>query len=1355
TQWIDLSVQMALGSAVILSSLSMHRRPAVYRNGSIVDGQFTVSLLQRYTFSWINALLDHPRDGAQIGFHDLAVVDQKNRSQPLTSHFESSAAKDLAAPLWLQLYRAHRRVFWWQWFLVAVQNVVAYAPQFCLFHILRILEGQGDVSRVTTELLMWAIAMGLSRVVLVFVDTRLNWATGSLLEIPLRSQLSALIFLKSLRLKDIRTPNEESENESTETVGVGKAPKAEEDAEHVDLTGLAEQGIVNLLGVDATRVVEFVARTYIFLGIGISLLVAGTALVRLIGWIPFVLGLLAPVVLMPLNLLASRAYGQAQAGLMVQRDAKVTAASETLQGIRQIKCAASEQQWQARLMAIRARELHHQRRVFLWTIILRLFWISSPILLSVIALAAYAWLHGSLAPSVAFTALAVFGNLEVALSVIPFALTQGFDAAVSCRRIERLLRQTEQPRAVLPAEKGEIVIERATIAWPAEQPPHDGGPSPRKDANQHFQLREVNAVFPKGELSLIQGKSGSGKSLLLAAIVNEAEIRAGKVYVPSSPPGQALTKADDWVLDALLAYLPQPPWIENATVRENILFGLPMNPARYEETLRAAALVQDLQQMERSDLTEVGVQGINLSGGQRWRLGLARALYSRAGMLVLDDIFSAVDVGVAQVLLERGLRGPLGQGRTILLVTHHEALCLPHASYVLRIRDSGQCHGARVPSPQIDLLSPRETHHPGHAVGVPAVAPEEALRYENMMHFENSCGDAEGKLGPTGTSPWIRDEFRERGSVKWRVYSQYIAHSGGTLVWVLAILVVIASQLALFGRGWWMKVWTQFNERLGSPAIQLGPPDLRLNYYLTIYVVISLSASLLEAGKCGFVYVAALNASHRLFHSMLDAILHAPLRWLNTVPTGQILNRLTADFALVDSRVPGDTHTLLSAATALAIICISGVLVSAWVIVLELALVGGCLLYVRRFLPAARDVKRLEATAKSPIFELHRSCLAGLGTLRAFGVAGRYAERMLWLIDNQARTHWAFALITQWAAWRIGIIGALFGFLIVVAVAAKHVDAPLAGFILTVSLEYSKMLEDLMRRVISLQLNMSSTERVVEFASIETENHLEGRSTAPDWPATGAIAIHNLSIRYANELPWVLRDINLQIGPRMHVGVIGRTGAGKSTLALALLRVLEAGGGGGGHITIDGIDIASVPLTTLRSRIALVPQDPVLYSGTVRSNLDPFGHYSDGELHAALQRVHFSLGPAREDAAASAALLNHPISPGGANLSQGQRQILCLARALITQTRIVVLDEATSAIDPATDALIQRGIRDAFTERTLIVIAHRLATVVDFDRVVVLSQGMVEEYGPPRTLYQAHGPFHHFVQESRDCEELK
>lgn len=843
--------------------------------------------------------------------------------------------------------------------------------------------------------------------------------------------------------------------------------------------------------------------------------------------------------------------------------------------------------------------------------------------------------------------------------------------------------------------------------------------------------------------SIITGKSGSGKSLILSAIIGEADILSGSLFVPRvSLVDFSETKVtkENWIIPFAIAFVGQVPWVENASIKENILFGLPMDRVRYRETLAASALLKDLKALEDGDDTEIGPRGVNLSGGQRWRITFARALYSRAGILVLDDIFSAVDTKVGRHLLEKGLAGKLCTDRTRIIATHHYRFCLPWAAYGIQIANRTMHEMQQVGQGQLfgfQALNHRSNHLDNEEDVVP-------LENENLIP------------SPVQAKAYVEEEFREQGNIKFAVYKKYLESSGGLSFWIFTFAVVVASQLALLARGWWMKLWTQDDETtvLNNKSWNHHKSNRNVAYYLIVYAFISIAAAFLEASKCGFVYLAALQASRKLFQSLIHSVLRAPLRWIDTVPIGRIINRACADFNLIDSRIPGDTHTFLSAVLSLVVISATGITLSPFMIVPEFILLVLCIAYTVKFLHAAQALKRLDSISKSPTMELYGTTLMGLDTVRAFGKSDEFTSRMLKNLDNQSRASWSFWLISQWMAFRMGVIGAFFALFVALTVTLRNIDASLAGFALVFALDWTKNMEDAIRRFSNLQLNMNSTERVVEYGRITTEN-ADGNDAPAHWPTEGRISISNLHIRYAEDLPDVLKGVNLDIRAGERVGLVGRTGAGKSSFALALLRCLEARQG---NIWIDGIDISTIKLENLRSRLPIIPQDPVLFSGTIRSNLDRFGEHSDALLHEALSRVYLidqtsgmSVGKSLTKLSDG---LNTYVSEGGLNFSQGERQLLCLARTIINPSKVLIMDEATSSVDMATDSLIQRSIKEHFSQSTLVVIAHRLTTVSDFDKIVVMVDGKVAEVGDPKTLLEQQGEFCRLVQESGEKDRI-
>lgn len=546
-------------------------------------------------------------------------------------------------------------------------------------------------------------------------------------------------------------------------------------------------------------------------------------------------------------------------------------------------------------------------------------------------------------------------------------------------------------------------------------------------------------------------------------------------------------------------------------------------------------------------------------------------------------------------------------------------------------------------------------------------------------------------------------------------------------------------------------------------------------FYLSIYVGLSVVACVVGSLRYYCILTASIRASRNLFEQLIYAVLRAPLRWLDTVPLGRILNRFTADFHLIDSRLGYDMGFMAYQALEVLGIIVAGVLVSPLLILFAVILLGICLHFSTRYLAGAREIKRLESNAKSPIFEQFGSALAGLVTIRAFTKVDTYVNRMYRLLDRHAQAWWHLWLFNRWFGFRMNLIGALFSTITAALIVSIHgMRASLAGFALSFALQYTGAISWCLRQYASVELDMNATERVVEYSNITIENQA-GEDVPAAWPTEGRLDVEDLVVSYAPDLPPVLKGLSFSVEKNQRVGVVGRTGAGKSSLTLALFRFLEAREG---RIIIDGIDVSKIKLYDLRSRLAIIPQDPVLFSGTVRSNLDPFEEYTDAELRDALERVHLvdntdsgsatPLLPGSGAATPGGTIiknntnifrsLSSPISEGGQNLSQGQRQLLCLARAIVARPKIMVLDEATSAVDMSTDALIQRSIRSEFGRNatTLLVIAHRLSTIVDFDRILVMDAGRAVEFGSPRELMDIDGGvFRSLVEESGERKVLE
>jgi ABC-type multidrug transport system fused ATPase/permease subunit len=1408
------TVLFAAAFLLLYAYVSIPRRPDIFWNGKVVDRQYTTSLIGKYGFGWPGPLLRFAAANKTLDISDLPVIGHEMRSKNLRRNFEAVGKKD---KLWKSIFWSHKLSFIAQWVLITVTSITNFLPQIALLYILRALEDRDAGQASTLKLWIWVLALGVSITISSWIEAWLFFVVFGKIGIPVYEQLSAVIFGKAMRRKDVKSTGKKEDAEVSPTANGSipvndtsgsKGQDSTKEGEEDDDTQQTRQSTINLIGVDGQRIADFATFSYIFPGTVVKLAFDFAFLVSLIGWLPLLAGLLVPIIVMPINVLASKRYAKAQDGLMKMRDQKMAVITEALQGIRQIKFSALENQWNKKILDVRGKELREQWTVFVNDTILITIWILGPVMLAAAALTVYAIINKTLSASVAFTTVSVFEALEMTLAVIPELITDYLDAKVSADRIQKFLDSPEKEQSTVPGPS--VSFENATIAWPSDDVD--------KEEEERFKLRGIALSFPKHQLSVISGKTGSGKSLLLASILGEADVLGGTIHVPQAPPPEERyddqATPNDWYIDAAIAFVAQIPWIENATIRDNILWGLPHDTTRYQKVLHACALEKDLEVLPDGELTDIGANGINLSGGQKWRVSFARALYSRAGILVLDDIFSAVDAHVGRHLLEEALTGELGRGRTRILVTHHVALTLPQTKYSVLLGDGGVKYAGNVEDLRKsgDLKVILE-----HDIQVQQREEEEALQQSmitvddgggalqkilsnkstksrrdsnlevqdraRLRRLSTAKGDANDAKQKAAPKKFTEEEKRETGAIKYKVYVEYIRASGGITYWTI-IMTAFAICIGVYlGRSWWISVWTRsyqtesgvFQAYLGKQRIihsiknefQAISIDPTLWYYLGIYVAWSLATCFIGALRYFLVFVASIRASKDLFEQLLHAILRAPLRWLDTVPVGRVLNRFTSDFSKIDSRISMDLGFMLNNAMQVLEVIIAGLFVSPWMIAFALVLLSICMHYAIRYLTGAREVKRLESNAKSPIFEQFGSALLGIGTIRAFDKAHEYVERMFVKIDQHAQAYWHLWLFNRWLSFRLNMIGAFFATITAaLIVSIRSIDAPLAGFALSFALEYSVALVWALRQYANVELDMNAAERIVEYSNITVESQ-EGDSPPAAWPMEGRLEVSGLVCGYAADLPPVLKGLSFSVKRNQRIGVVGRTGAGKSSLTLALFRFLEAREG---VIIIDGVDISKIKLHDLRSRLAIIPQDPVLFSGTVRTNLDAFDEHNDAELRDALRRVHLisDTAPASANSSGSATpmdsdtntnvfrSLTSKISEGGLNLSQGQRQLLCLARAIVARPKIMVLDEATSAVDMETDALIQRSIREEFQDSTLIVIAHRLSTIADFDKILVMGDGKALEYDEPRLLMEKdNGAFRKMVEESGEREILE
>ena len=816
--------QVFVAILTIVANLSLRRRPQLSKGDVPVDSQYSTSFIKRYSYQWCYGLLRLAKVKGRLDLEDLPTLHHSACARSLQEHFQDVMGKhDLV--LWKTIFIAHWSTFLQQYTLSMLQSAAQLSPQFAMYSLLKVIEVRQTGDAPSTTGLLWAIGLGASLIISAWIETQCLWIMWSRLVICIRSELMASIFVKVLRSKDVKgisvkdskspsfsqiersaTFSKLSKNDRETNVVASNSDGDDTDAH---LAQQSQVSVINLVGVDTKKVTDFVGASYMIPSSVCKLFISITFIYSLIGWESVLAGLAVLLVFTPFNLYFSNVMNKVQSRIMRTRDEKMAIINEALRGIRQIKFVASEHQWLEKVREKRSEELRWQWYSFLLRTALVGVWALGPVMISAIALSVHTLLRGTLSPSVAFTTIAVLGQIEGSLAIIPKLILQMLEAAVSATRIGQYLTESE---GVCYTEAADTVaFTNTSIAWPTNLAKTSLG----------FSLRAINVSFPPKELSIISGKTGSGKSLLLATIIGEGERLSGTISVPKLAARSSDDNANpgNWIIPQAMAFVAQIPWIENASIKDNILFGIPYEGKRYALTLTACALTKDLDCLPDGDQTDVGAGGINLSGGQKWRISFARALYSRAGILVLDDIFSAVDTNVGSYLFNEALCGELGEGRTRILVTHHKDICMSKAKYYVVLGDGGVLQAeyledladrkrfVEVSSKGIGSASNDSLHF-----GMDSVVHDfEAVnQLQDILRLEEGSRRPDSgevvmtgkERGPKAAGPkkFVEDEKRDTGSVRLSTYGSYINAAGGFGFMFVVVLAHLGYMASILGR---------------------------------------------------------------------------------------------------------------------------------------------------------------------------------------------------------------------------------------------------------------------------------------------------------------------------------------------------------------------------------------------------------------------------------------------------------------------------------------------------------------------------------------------------------------------------
>ncbi|XP_066267631.1 ATP-binding cassette sub-family C member 4-like [Branchiostoma lanceolatum] len=855
-------------------------------------------------------------------------------------------------------------------------------------------------------------------------------------------------------------------------------------------------------------------------------------------------------------------------------------------------------------------------------------------------------------------------------------------------------------------------------------------------------LKNINLQLKPGQLLAVIGPVGSGKSSLLSAILQELPVTSGEVKVHGK-----------------VGYASQQPWVFSGTVRQNILFGRPYKEDIYDKTIQVCALEKDLKLLPHGDMTLVGDRGVTLSGGQKARINLARAVYHDADIYLLDDPLSAVDSEVGRHLFNRCIQGTL-RNKARILVTHQLQYLQEADQIMVLLKGEQVATGTYTELQQsgIDftkLLGKEESEEDM------AVSPFFSGTSANGLGTNPLKAEADEK---DAAAPLLEEEDRMTGTVGWKVYRDYFTAGAGVKGFLFAMFAIISFSVLYFMSDWWLAYWARTEEQYlaakhnwilasngynttffnvsnvgdmvnetsmptnSSTAFPLAPPDT--HFY--IYVLTAFTAGALFLGVLGnrLLFLISVKSSTNLHNDMFNAIIRAPIRFFDTNPVGRVLNRFSKDIGQLDEVFPWSFTQFVQGSIGLCMMMIVSGVINPWVFIPTLPLLL-LFMYIRKYyLSTSRDIKRLEGTTRSPVFSHLSATLQGLWTIRAFGAQESFQQEFDAHQDLHSEAWFLYISCGRWMAVRVDILVSLFITAVAFCsvLASQALDGGLVGLSVTYALILTGRFQWIVRQSAEVENLMTSAERVLTYTKLEPEAPLAS-ITKPhrDWPQDGGIELEDATFSYSEDGPDVLKNLGVVIQPQEKIGIVGRTGAGKSSLMQMLFRMAEPQG----TVRIDGVDVTKIGLHDLRKKISVIPQDPVLFSGSLRRNLDPFNNFTDQQLWSVVEEV--QLKQAVEDLQGK---LESEMAESGTNFSVGQRQLVCLARALLRKNRILIIDEATANVDPRTDQLIQETIREKFKNCTVLTIAHRINTVIDSDRIMVLQEGRVQEMGEAHALLQ-------------------
>lgn len=1063
-------------------------------------------------------------------------------------------------------------------------------------------------------------------------------------------------------------------------------------------------------------------------------------------------------------------------------DERVKIVSEAIKGIKLVKLYAWELSFVKRILGARARELEYLRKMAITQAWSSTIVSSLPTMLTVAVFVAYALSGRPLDAAVVFPAIALFNVVRPPLLFLPSIIISAARAGASLSRLSKFLSAEELAplnkgehaldQRMLEATKTDLAAENASFTW---------DPSVSVSAST---LTSVSFSIPQGALVAIVGPTGSGKSTLLAGLLGELPIVSGRAGMRD---GRSVS------------YCDQVPFIQNATVRDNILFGKPYDEAHYRRTVKACCLLSDFKILPAGDLTEIGGRGVNLSGGQRARVSLARAVYSQTAICLLDDPLCAVDAHVGKLIFNDCIVSKL-RGKTRLLTTNQVHFAAsPEVDMVIVVKNGTVVEFGR----REDLLADRTSEFAELVAAAGEMGAGDAtqnmvedvevaehidedededaiekrssfsITEDKISESETTSGksisrnvtsallDSDGiaNYGALETGKLTKKEEKNKGRVRMKHYATYLK-AMGPYQWVLPIFVfAVGAQMTSLGVNVWLSVWSDESTGRGAG----GQTNTAFN--LIVFCSLGLVSVAVASGSAFALAFGTIRASVLLHEKLLLSVFGAPSSFFNSTPEGRLVNRFNSDLDKIDSTLGGTLQSLLRLLLNLTV-TVGLILWATPAFVFVVIPVGAACLYVQEFYrKSSVDLRRLEALARSPLYSHFGETLDGVVTIRAYQDVPRATHVNDTYTDILNKTSFASTSANRWIAVRLEALGTILIFgatLLAVFAPVGQLSASMSGLVLSYVMQILGAMNWSVRQFTEAESQLSAIERVSEYSEPPFLQEEEGgldrflkeRGTATEsaipndtkglisedkmkqlghgvqqrrsrWPKRGNVVFDNVEMRYREDLEPALKSVSFSVSPGEHVGIVGRTGAGKSSAIQCLFRLYELERG---RIVVDGVDISGLRLFDLRSSLGIIPQEPFCFSGTIRSNLDMFGEHDETSVRKALSSCGL------QETMTEKVDLDYVVAEGGSNLSVGQRQLLCLGRALLRDSQILVLDEATSSVSNATDQRIQQTLRDEMGHCTILTVAHRLHTVMRSDRIIVMDAGRIAEIGKPNEL---------------------